>query len=83
MARVLEAASTTSWSRHLAVAVADGPAVAHNAWDSAYAKGELFEWFSRFRRNPNPDRVRLTTRDLRYASAFWARIDSLVEQLYA
>ncbi len=52
------------------------PAVAHNAWDSAYAKGEIFEWFSRYRRNPNPDRVRLVARDLRYASAYWARIDS-------
>ena len=40
------------------------PVVAHNAWDSAYAKGAIFEWFSRHRRNPNPDHVRLAVREI-------------------
>ncbi|MEO8370550.1 MAG: prolyl oligopeptidase family serine peptidase [Candidatus Solibacter sp.] len=78
---IVPAETSRQWQRRLLgldspVEYIEYPTVAHNAWDSAYSKGELFEWFSRHRRNPNPDRVRLAARDLRYASAYWARIDS-------
>ena len=53
------------------------PGARHNAWDFAYAGGSLFEWFSRFRRNPAPERVRLVALSYRYRSAYWVRIDGL------
>ena len=55
------------------------PAVRHNAWDFAYRNGALFEWLAGRRRNPNPDHVRYVSRDPRYRSAYWVRIDSARE----
>jgi hypothetical protein len=49
----------------------------HNAWDFAYKNGNIFEWFAKYRRNANPDRVRLVTRDLHYRAAYWVRIDAI------
>ncbi|MEO8597001.1 MAG: alpha/beta fold hydrolase [Candidatus Solibacter sp.] len=51
------------------------PTVAHNSWDSAYARGEIFEWFAKYRRDPNPERVRLAVRQGRYGAAYWAQVD--------
>ncbi len=53
------------------------PGVRHNSWDSAYRGGAIFDWFSKFRRNRFPDRVRFVSRAYKYDSAYWVRIDGL------
>lgn len=53
------------------------PTVRHNSWDSAYRDGAIFDWFSKFRRNRFPDRVRFVTRAYKYDSAYWVKIDGL------
>jgi poly(3-hydroxybutyrate) depolymerase len=53
------------------------PGVRHNAWDWAYRNGAIFAWFAKFRRNPYPEQVRLVTRQYKYDSAYWVRIDGL------
>jgi hypothetical protein len=51
--------------------------VRHNAWDWAYRNGAIFAWFAKFRRSPYPEQVRLVTRQYKYDSAYWLRIDGL------
>ncbi len=73
--------SSRLWQRRLLaldspVEYIEFPGVRHNAWDFAYKNGAIFEWFAKYRRNPNPDRVRLVARDPRYAAAYWVRIDA-------
>jgi poly(3-hydroxybutyrate) depolymerase len=53
------------------------PGVGHDSWVPAYADGQIFEWFSRFRRDPHPERVRLTSDRYRYVSAYWVEMDAL------
>jgi pimeloyl-ACP methyl ester carboxylesterase len=53
------------------------PNVRHNAWDTAYKDGAIFDWFAQFRRNRYPERVRYTTSEYRYASAYWVEITAL------
>ena len=74
--------SSRQWQRRLLslespVEYVEFPGVRHNAWDYAYKDGSIFDWFGKYRRNGNPDRVRLVTRGLRYAAAYWVRIDAL------
>jgi hypothetical protein len=57
--------------------------VRHNAWDLAYKNGAIFDWFSKFRRNRFPNRVRFVTRSYRYSSAYWVHIDGLTPGLPA
>jgi len=45
--------------------------------ENAYADGRVFEWFSRFRRDPHPKRVRFSTDRYRYNQAYWVRLDLL------
>lgn len=71
-----------AWHRRLLDAGApveyiEYPGVRHNAWDFAYRNGAMFEWLSKFRRDPFPARVRFTTRQYRYAQAYWVTIDAL------
>ena len=52
-------ARSREWQRrlldlHSPVEYIEYPAVAHNAWDSAYAKGEIFEWFGTTAAIPTP-----------------------------
>ncbi len=54
------------------------PGVAHDSWVNAYAEGQIFEWFDRFRRDPYPDRVRFVTDRYAYATAYWVRLDVLL-----
>ncbi|MEO7649432.1 MAG: phospholipase [Bryobacteraceae bacterium] len=49
--------------------------IKHNAWDSAYRGGAIFDWFDKFRRNRFPDRVRLRASAYRYGSAYWVRLN--------
>ncbi|MGH9671947.1 MAG: alpha/beta hydrolase-fold protein, partial [Bryobacteraceae bacterium] len=53
------------------------PGVAHNSWDRAYKDASIFQWFEQHRRNRFPDRVRYTTRQYKYRSAYWVEIDGL------
>jgi hypothetical protein len=74
--------SSRQWQRRLLtldspVEYIEFPGIRHNAWDFAYKNGNIFEWFAKYRRNANPDRVRLVTRDLHYRAAYWVRIDSI------
>jgi len=75
-------ASSRQWQRRfldLAVPVdyVEYPGVRHNAWDFAYRRPALFDWFSTHTRNRNPDHVRFSTRWYRYNAAYWVRIDGL------
>lgn len=53
------------------------PGIRHNSWDYAYANGQIFDWFGKFRRNRHPDRVRFLTRWYKYRKAYWVEIDGL------
>ena len=53
------------------------PGVNHNSWENAYQDEFIFTWFSQFKRNPFPDRVRFSTPAYRYNSAYWVRLDQL------
>ncbi|MBZ5576788.1 MAG: dienelactone hydrolase family protein [Acidobacteriia bacterium] len=79
---LVPAESSRQWQRRLLDAgvpteYIEYPAVRHNAWDSAYRGGAVFEWFRQFRRNRFPERVRLTSDSYRYGSAYWVRMDGL------
>lgn len=80
--------SSRQWQRLLLtlqspVEYIEYPGVRHNVWDFAYKDGAIFDWFDKYRRNSNPDRVRLVARDLRYAAAYWVRIDALAPGVLA
>jgi poly(3-hydroxybutyrate) depolymerase len=53
------------------------PGVKHNSWDNAYRDGAIFDWFSKFRRERFPERVRFLTRSYRTSAAYWVRLDGL------
>jgi hypothetical protein len=59
------------------------PGVRHNAWDFAYRRPGLFDWFAGHRRNPQPDHVRFSTRAYRYPGAYWVRLDALTPGMLA
>lgn len=47
------------------------PNVQHDSWVNAYQNGAIFEWFKPFKRNRFPEKVTLTTSQMRYSKAFW------------
>ncbi len=59
------------------------PGVQHNCWEEAYKDEAMFKWFSKFRRNPFPDRVRFVTDRYEYDSAYWLIIDELTPGTFA
>jgi hypothetical protein len=59
------------------------PGVRHNAWDFAYRRPALLEWFAAQKRNAQPDHVRFSTRAYRYPGAYWIRLDALTPGLLA
>lgn len=67
----------------VAVDYVEFPGVRHNAWDFAYRRPGLFEWFATQQRNRSPEHVRFSTRSYRYRSAYWLRIDALTPGLLA
>jgi hypothetical protein len=81
--------SSRQWQRRLLtlrnpVEYIEFPGIRHNAWDFAYKDGSLFDWFSKYRRETNPDHVRLVSRDpVHYGSAYWVRIDGLAPGVLA
>lgn len=50
------------------------PGVSHDSWVNAYRDEFVFTWFSKFKRNPFPKRVKLSTDQLKYNSAYWVKL---------
>lgn len=59
------------------------PGVNHNSWENAYADEFIFSWFSQFKRNPYPSRVRFTSDQYKYNKAYWVTIDELTPGTHA
>ena len=53
------------------------PGVNHNSWENAYKDEFIFSWFSQFKKNPFPDRVRFNTANYKYNRAYWITFDQL------
>jgi poly(3-hydroxybutyrate) depolymerase len=53
------------------------PGVKHDSWVNAYKDEFIFSWFDQFKRNRFPERVRFTTKQYKYNSAYWVQIDQL------
>src|SRR5690349_6403737 len=53
------------------------PGVNHNSWENAYKDEFIFSWFSQFKRNRFPDRVRFSSTNYNYNNAYWVKIDQL------
>ncbi|MDX2149198.1 MAG: alpha/beta hydrolase-fold protein [Bryobacteraceae bacterium] len=75
-------AVSREWQKRLAengarVEYIEYPNVRHNAWDFAYRNASIFSWFSKFRRQRFPARVRFTSPRYRYSSAYWLQFDRL------
>jgi poly(3-hydroxybutyrate) depolymerase len=51
------------------------PGVLHDSWVNAYDNGNVFTWFSKFKRNPYPEKVKLSTAMHKYNTAFWMKIE--------
>lgn len=51
------------------------PGVLHDSWVNAYEGGNVFTWFSDFKRNPYPVKVKFSTAMHKYNTAFWLRIE--------
>jgi dienelactone hydrolase len=54
------------------------PGRGHEALD---VMNDIIEWFLQHRRDPNPRQVRIRSAQLRYASAYWARVDQSADPL--
>jgi poly(3-hydroxybutyrate) depolymerase len=59
------------------------PGVNHNSWENAYANGQIFDWFSKFKRDMHPARVRFVTKNYKYDHAYWVTIDKIVPGMLA
>jgi poly(3-hydroxybutyrate) depolymerase len=75
-------AGTREWVKRLQdlgtqVEYTEYPGVRHNSWENAYQDEAIFKWFSQFRRNRYPDRMRFATSHYRYNSAYWVQVDEL------
>jgi poly(3-hydroxybutyrate) depolymerase len=53
------------------------PGVDHFSWVPAYEGGQIFDWFSRFERNPYPNRVRFVSDRYEYDTSYWVQLDAL------
>lgn len=51
------------------------PGVDHAAWVPAYENARIFDWFSKFQRDPAPRRVIYKTGDPQGGSSYWAAIE--------
>jgi predicted esterase len=73
---------TRAWVKRLQdagtkVEYAEYPGVKHDSWVNAYKDEFIFDWFSKYRRNPFPDQVRFTSSQYKYNNAYWVRLDEL------
>jgi predicted esterase len=53
------------------------PGVQHNSWINAYENGSIFTWFSKFKRNPHPNRVQHVSADCQHGKAYWVAFDAI------
>lgn len=80
---LVQPSGTREWAKRLQdlgtkVEYTEYPGVGHNSWENAYKDEAIFAWFSKFRRDPYPNRVRFVSRAYKYNSSFWVRFDELV-----
>jgi poly(3-hydroxybutyrate) depolymerase len=59
------------------VEYAEYPDVKHDSWVNAYKDEFIFKWFSKFKRNKYPDRVRFATPQYRHNKAYWVTVDGI------
>ncbi len=72
--------STRKWVKRLKdigtkVEYTEYPGVNHNSWENAYKDGFIFEWFSKFKRNAFPERVRFSASQHKHNKAYWVTFD--------
>lgn len=72
--------STRKWVQRLKdagtkVEYTEYPGVKHNSWENAYKDEFIFDWFSRFQRNPYPERVRFATSQYKHNKSYWVTLD--------
>jgi poly(3-hydroxybutyrate) depolymerase len=53
------------------------PGVQHDSWVNAYKDEFIFTWFSKFKRNKYPDRVRYATAQYKHNKAYWVVVDDI------
>jgi poly(3-hydroxybutyrate) depolymerase len=53
------------------------PGVGHDSWVNAYKDQAIFSWFSKFKRNRFPERVRFASSQYEYNSAYWITFDKI------
>lgn len=53
------------------------PGVKHDSWVNAYANGQVFKWFDRYKRDPEPKKVVFATGQMKYSKSFWLEILAL------
>lgn len=73
--------STRKWVQRLKdvgtqVEYTEYPGVNHNSWENAYKDEFIFEWFAKFKRNPNPERVRFAASQYKHNKAYWVTLNA-------
>lgn len=53
------------------------PGIGHNSWEYAYKDGFIFEYFSKFKRDPFPQEVKFSTKWFKYNKAYWVMFDNI------
>ena len=79
---VVPVAQTRDWVQKLKdlgtkVEYTEVPKVGHDSWVKAYENETIFTWFSQFKRNSMPDRVRFVSRTYKYNDAYWVSFDDI------
>lgn len=59
------------------------PGVGHDSWVNAYADAQIFDWFSKFKRDRYPARVRFASYNYKYNKAYWVTLDHYVPGVIA
>lgn len=59
------------------------PGVNHNSWENAYDKAQIFDWFSKYKRDKFPVRVRYVAKNYKYNSAYWVTFDKMIPGVLA
>lgn len=53
------------------------PGVQHDSWVNAYADASIFDWFAKYKRNPNPKKVVFSTANLKHNASYWVEVVAL------
>jgi hypothetical protein len=85
---VVPVAQSRAWHKRLIEAgvkadYVEYPGIRHNSWDHAYRGAAIFEWFARFQREKNPERVVFRADSYRHGSAYWLRFTGLTPGVLA